>query len=146
MTRNVTPFLVTAMLIGAVALASGAARAGGSYIGNWPLTVSHSQFGDGVYCLTLSSSGAAGWPQRGAASLTSSLPDGNQHYGSFEVIDGILVVTVVQYNGGGGQNNSLLFVAPASDGEILGKGVFDLISGGETFDSGQLVFGANGGC
>jgi hypothetical protein len=145
MIRNVTAFLTMATLIGAVALTSGTARAAGSYIGNWPLTVTHSQFGDGTYCLTLSSSGAVGWPQRGAASLKSS-PDGTQQYGSFEVIDGILVVTVVEYNGGGGQNNSLAFIAPASDGNILGMGVYDLIAGGETFDSGQLAFGTKGGC
>ena len=145
MRRNIIPYLVSATLCGAFAWSAGAASEG-SYSGNWPLTVSHSEFGNGTYCLTLTDDGSYGWPHSGTASLVSQVSGGTQPYGLFQVIDRTLVVTVIQLNGGGGQNNSLVFIAPASDGNILGRGVYDEIAGGETFDSGRLVFGMNGGC
>lgn len=124
----------------------GAATAQESYSGSYPLTVTHSQFGNGTYCLTLTDDGDYGWPHSGTASLVSQVVGGSLPYGIFQVIDGTLVVTVEQPLGGSGQNGSLVFIAPARDGNIVGKGVYDNVAGGETFDSGKLVFGMNGGC
>ena len=51
----------------------------------------------------------------------------------------------IQGGGDSGQNAGLVFVAPASAGEI-GNGVFEEVYGGEDFLSGALTLGKNGGC
>jgi hypothetical protein len=57
-----------------------------SYSGAWPVTVTHSQRSNGTGCLTLSGN-ASGW---------ASLVFGGQKYtyGSFVVIDDILMATI----------------------------------------------------
>jgi hypothetical protein len=88
-----------------------------SYSGAWPVTVSHSQFGNGTGCLT---------PTQGASGGSASLVFGNQKYpyGSFVVVDDILVVNITQplY----GQNGALMFIAHANRGHI-GQGVYENI-------------------
>ncbi len=108
-----------------------------SYSGAWPVTVSRSQRSNGTYCLTLTQNGSDG----GSASLVVS---GKKYpYGSFLVVDGILMATIIEplY----GQNGALTFVAAAKRGNI-GRGLFENIEGGSNFDAGALSFGAKGGC
>jgi hypothetical protein len=112
------------------ALASG-------YTGSWPVTITHSQRSDGTGCLTLT--GYAGGGGR------ASLVFGSQKYtyGSFVVVNGILVANITEplY----GQNGALMFIAHASRGHI-GQGVFENIEGGSNFDYGALAFGIKNGC
>jgi hypothetical protein len=109
--------------------------------GNYPLTVTHSQFGNGTYCLTLTQFNGRGQPPGGSASLvfgSTKLP-----YGSFEIINHLLVVTIQKQDGS--QNAGLLFTVPVRGGDI-GKGFYENVAGGDAFDMGDLVFGAKGGC
>lgn len=46
---------------------------------------------------------------------------------------------------GSGQNEGLVFIARAGNGNI-GQGVYEGVYGGEEIDSGVLVFGMKGGC
>ncbi len=112
-----------------------------SYSGRYPLTVTHSQFHNGTGCLMLTDNGTQGWPHSGQASTAGRLFVGNG--GSFQLIDRILVATITQSTGTGG-SASLVFTAPAGNGNI-GNGVFEQVYGGEN-DSGVLVFGMKGGC
>jgi hypothetical protein len=108
-----------------------------SYAGTWPVTVTHSQFGNGTDCLTLTQNGGNG----GQASLVAG---GQKYpYGSFLVSKDILVVTITEplY----GQNGALLFIAHANNGRI-GQGIFEDDRGGSDFDTGELAFGMKGGC
>jgi hypothetical protein len=113
-----------------------------SYSGKYLLTVTHSIRSNGAYCLTLTDDGSLDWPHSGEASLTSQV-SGNLPYGTFQLIDHTLVVTMEQQ--GETQNAGLVFSAPASNGNI-GKGVYDQVYGGEETDSGVLEFGKKGGC
>jgi hypothetical protein len=126
--------------IGAVAAfgiaASAAPAMAAGYNGNWPVTVTHSQFDNGTYCLTLN-----GGSKGGSASLVAG---GTKYpYGSFIVRRDLLVVNITEplY----GQNGALMFIAPASHGHI-GSGVFEDIRGGSNFDAGDLSFGMKNGC
>lgn len=107
-----------------------------NYTGAWPVTITGSQFSNGTGCLTLSGTVLGG---------SASLVFGNQKYtyGSFVVLNGILVATIQEalY----GQNGSLMFIAPASRGHI-GKGVYENVEGGSNFDFGDLAFGTKNGC
>jgi len=106
------------------------------YSGSWPVTVTGSQRSNGTACLTLT-----GNARGGQASLVS----GSQKYpyGSFLVLNGILMVTISEplY----GQNGALMFTASASHGHI-GQGIFENIEGGSNFDFGSLAFGMKNGC
>lgn len=142
--------LIAAVAVTAMVASAGAAMAHGyngsptnmmlpasrSYSGSWPVTVTHSQFHNGTDCLTLN--GAA---NGGSASLVA---DGTKYpYGSFLVLDGILVATIVKPSGS--QNGALMFIAHASRGQI-GQGVFENVEGGSNFDAGDLTFGMKNGC
>lgn len=113
-----------------------------SYTGSWPVTISHSQHSNGTACLTLDDGGSYGFKHSGLASLVtaggSKLP-----YGTFQVIDRILVATIEAE--GYGQNAGLVFIAPV-DHFNLKNGTYDEVYGGGEFDSGALTFGAKGGC
>jgi hypothetical protein len=119
---------------------AGAALAA-SYSGNWPITVTNSQYGNGVYCLSVKDDGSLRFPHSGFVSLTG--PGGNPPYGTFELIGHFFTVTVEQQ--GETQNAGLVFVAHASNGSI-GNGIYDQVYGGEEFDSGKAAFGLKGGC
>ncbi|HEY6325298.1 MAG TPA: hypothetical protein VIW73_02110 [Candidatus Cybelea sp.] len=144
------PILIVATASMALAASAGAAMAHGyygspanmmfpetrGYSGNWPVTIAHSQFDNGTDCLTLKGAGNGG-----QASLVAG---GTKYpYGSFLVLNGILVVNITEplY----GQNGSLFFIAPASRGHI-GTGVFEDDRGGSSFDAGDLTFGSKNGC
>jgi hypothetical protein len=107
-----------------------------SYSGAWPVTVTRSQRSNGTGCLTLS-----GNARGGSASLVFG---GFKYpYGSFFVIDNILMATISEplY----GQNGALTFTASANRGNI-GQGIFENIEGGSNFDFGALAFGMKNGC
>ena len=108
-----------------------------SYTGTWPVTVSHSQRSNGTGCLTLHE----GANNSGSASL--AFGSQKYQYGSFLVMDGVLVATITQpiY----GQNGALMFIAHAKHGHV-GQGVFEDVEGGSNFDFGNLAFGAKNGC
>ncbi|MBV9718311.1 MAG: hypothetical protein JOZ77_03270 [Candidatus Eremiobacteraeota bacterium] len=108
-----------------------------SYSGSWPVTISKAPRGNGTYCLTLKETGR----NAGSASLTGN--GSNQPFGTFFIINHILIATIQQE--GGSQNAGLLFIAPANNGNV-GSGVFEQVYGGENSDSGRLVFGTKGGC
>ncbi|HXB82644.1 MAG TPA: hypothetical protein VNU22_04745 [Candidatus Acidoferrum sp.] len=107
-----------------------------SYAGNWPVTVTNSQFHNGTYCLTLTGNGSSG---------TASVVMDGQKYpdGTFVVVSRLLMATIVKPSGS--QNGALTFTAPASHGNI-GQGLFEDIQGGSNFDFGALTFGMKGGC
>jgi len=66
------------------------APASHTYGGTWPVTVTHSQFGNGTDCLTLTQGSGNG----GSASLVAG---GQKYpYGSFLVSKDILVVTITE--------------------------------------------------
>ena len=107
-----------------------------NYSGSWPVTITHSQFHNGTDCLTLNGAGNSG-----TASLVA---DGTKYpYGSFLVLNGILVATILKPSGS--QNGALMFTAPASRGHI-GQGIFENVEGGSNFDAGDLTFGMKNGC
>jgi len=126
------PLALAALLPALIAPAAGWA---GSFNGNWPLTISRAQHGNGAYCLTL----AAG----GLASLSGEGVGGTLPYGTYQVINHTLVATIDAE--GETQNAGLVFAAPASNGSI-GKGIFDEVYGGEAINTGVVSFGAKGGC
>jgi len=102
--------------------------------------VSQSHHGNGTYCVILNDDGSLGWPHSGEAKL---VPQEGTSEGTFQVIDGVLMVTFTQ-PGGTGENGALLFIAGTSNGHV-GKGVYEQFYGTEV-DSGVLVFGAKGDC
>jgi len=128
----------------AVALSPSAAVAQ-SYSGNWPVNVTLPPQFAHTACLTLVDNGTLGAPHSGPASLSGPLVGGTLPYGTFQLINHLLVATIESSGGESGQNAGLVFIAPASDGEI-GKGVFEEVYGGEDFLSGALTLGRNGGC
>lgn len=105
-----------------------------SFSGSWPVTVTLSQHSNWTGCLTLTENGRSASLVIGSQKFTS---------GSFLVINHTLVATITAQ--GYGQNAGLMFIAPASRGEI-GPGVFEEVYGGSDFDSGALAFGMKGGC
>jgi hypothetical protein len=115
-----------------------AAMADNGYTGNWPVTISKSHHSNGMYCLALIDNGSGGFRHSGSASLGGSL-----NFGTFQVINHILVATIEAQ--GYGQNAGLVFIGQANGGNI-GKGFFEDVYGGEDFDSGALAFGTKGGC
>jgi hypothetical protein len=140
--------LIAAVATTAMLVPAGAAMAHGyngntmfvpasrSYSGAWPVTISHSQRSNGTGCLTLTENGSGG---------SASLVFGSQKYpyGSFVVVNGILVANITEplY----GQNGALMFIAHASQGHIR-EGAFENIEGGSNFDFGALAFGMKNGC
>lgn len=114
-----------------------------SYSGNWPVNVALPPHFAHTACLTLVDIGTGG-AHSGSASLSGPMAGGTLPYGTFQLINHLLIVTI-QGGGDSGQNAGLVFVAPASAGEI-GNGVFEEVYGGEDFLSGALTLGKNGGC
>ena len=130
----------THLMIGfalSAALWADATFAGGvSYDGNWPLTVSHSQYSNGSYCLTLSGSTSGG------AALTGPL--GNLPNGTFQLIGRRLVASVA-YPTGSGFNAGLMFILPAANG-TLAKGAYVDDYDGYLYDTSPVTVGTKNGC
>ena len=116
------------------AFMSGAAVAQ-SYNGNWPVTITHSQYYNGNYCLELS--GSTG----GGATLTGQLGD---LYGNFQVL-GRNLIAIVPEQTGGGFNWGVEFVLPAANGN-LAKGTFLVDEDGELESPGRATVGTKNGC
>lgn len=116
-------------------LMSGAAAAA-SYNGNWPITISHSQYSNGSYCLTLAGSVSGG------AALTGPL--GNLPNGDFQVIGRSLVASIAQPYGAG-FNAGLEFILPAAHGK-LGNGAYVDDNDGYLYDTGVAQVGTKNGC
>lgn len=58
---------------------------------------------------------------------------------------GHTLVVAIEEQGDSGQNAGLVFTATAAKG-TLGKGITVVIYGGESINSGEVAFGAKGGC
>ena len=138
MIRRIRTLIAVASPIVALVLMSSAAIAQ-SYTGNWPMTVTKSQYANGTYCLALTDDGSGGFPHSGEAEL---VPLNGTYPGAFQVINGILTVTIPEPEGS--TLGFLIFIGHASDGHIT-KGAYDLAYGGFN-DAGVLAFGAKGGC
>ena len=125
-------------MIGAALVAAfwtcAASAGGGDYNGDWPLTISKSQFYDGNYCLKLSGATSGG------AELTGQL--GNL-VGNFEVLGRNLIVDVPLP--AEGLNYGEIFVLPARNG-TLAKGSYVEDADGEIDQSGVATIGKKGGC
>jgi hypothetical protein len=117
-------------------VSAGAASAQ-KYSGNWPLTVTHSQFLNGSYCLTVTDDGSEGWPHSGSATIPQ------YQYGIFQVIHGKFMADIIVPLEG--QNGVLVFTGDARAGNI-GNGAVAQIEGGEPLYSGEMTVGKRGGC
>jgi len=145
-TRNISTLMATAIAIVTFALTSSAASAQ-SFSGNWPLA-EHNVYpgvppfnGNESYCLTLTDNGSFGFPHSGPATLNGN---GFSNFaGIFQVVNNLLVATFYVPDDNGSLNG-LVFVAPASKGNI-GKGFGELVSGAVTV-TGTLVVGTKGNC
>jgi hypothetical protein len=140
-TKNIRTFIALTLPILALALTPSVAMAQ-SFSGNWPMTENLKQFNEkNTYCLTLTDNSSAGFQHSGPATLNGSGFSGVS--GIFQVVNNVLVATF--YIGDdNGSLNGLVFVAPASKGDI-GKGFGELVSGAETV-TGALAFGTKNGC
>lgn len=113
-----------------------------NYTGNWPVTVTRSIGGNGTGCLTLTDNGSRGFRHSGQASL---IFNGVKYtFGTFQLIDSDLVVTI-QSPGGNGQDEGLVYAASTGNGNIS-QGFYEGVLAGEEVVSGMLVFGPKGGC
>jgi hypothetical protein len=121
----------------AIATSSTAMAGGDSYSGNWPLTISHSLFMNGTYCLTVTDDGSEGWTHSGEATVPEYT------YGIFQVIHGKFVAGIVEP--AGGQNDVLVLTSNGRDG-VFDDGAAVLEAGGEPLDSGVMKVGKRGGC
>jgi hypothetical protein len=106
--------------------------------GNWPLIVSNAKADNGKYCLTLTDDGRAGWSHSGAASINTGL-NGQQQTGIFQFIGHTIVVSID--NPGETQNAGTVCAFRASKG-VLEDGAFSEMYGGESVNSGKILFGA----
>ena len=106
-----------------------------SYNGNWPVTITNSQYYNGNYCLMLS--GSIG----GGAELSGPLGD---LYGNFQVL-GKDLIAIVPEQTGGGFNWGVEFVLPAANG-VLAKGTVLVDEDGELESPGRAKVGTKNGC
>jgi hypothetical protein len=124
-----------------VLISAGAAASGsGSYTGNWPVTVKlPPQFANKA-CFTLTDNGSAGSLHSGP--VTSSGDMTGDLSGTFQVVKDLLVVNL-ESGSDTGEVVWLSFIAPAHDGQIVGKGLFNDPG---YFAAAPLSFGKKGGC
>ncbi|HEY1745894.1 MAG TPA: hypothetical protein VGG11_03895 [Xanthobacteraceae bacterium] len=130
---------LTPIVLPILIAASAAAAQSGSYSGNWPVKVRLPPHFGNTDCLTLTDNGTDGSPHSGPVSSTGDIAPGLT--GTFQVVRGLLVVNLEDASEG--QVTYLSFIAPARDGQITGKGVFNDPG---FFAVAPLTFGENGGC
>ena len=130
--------------VASLAVCASAAIAGGSYTGNYPVTVTRSNHSDGTYCLKLTDEGGSGRRHSGSAELTGGPQVGLLPYGSFQVIAGIIVASGEQQLGDG-DTAGLIFTGQAANGNIDTL-VYDQDYGGQSNDSGAVKIGEKNGC
>jgi hypothetical protein len=143
MMKKISAFMAVALPILVFAVAPRAATAQ-SYTGNWPASVTQSRGSNGSYCMNLTDNGSVGWPHSGQAQLSGAPLGRNTLFGTFQLIDGLLIATF-ESEGGSGQNAGLVFIGHASGGSMT-RGVYDDVYGGEEIDSGVIAFGVKGDC
>jgi hypothetical protein len=127
--------LITAAAMTSAAFVNAANAGSASYTGHWPLTVSDSQGFNGTYCLEVTDDGGSG--------LAYLEADNQTLYGTFQVVGSEIVIT--NESQGVGENAGLVFVAQARKSK-LGKGAYDDVIDGESYDTGAVAFGKKGGC
>jgi len=130
--------------IASLGVCAGAAMAGGSYTGNYPVTVTRSNHSDGTYCLKLIDDGGTGRRHSGSAVLPGGPQVGLLPYGSFQVISGIIVASGEQQLADG-DTAGLIFTGQAANGNIETL-VYDQDYGGQSNDSGAVKIGEKNGC
>jgi hypothetical protein len=136
-------FASTVVAVASLGFARSASIATASgFSGDWPVTLSHAQAGNGVYCLSLTDDGSEGWPHSGPATINTGL-NGAKQSGIFEYIGHTILVSID--NPGVSQNAGTVYAVRASKG-ALGDGAFSEIYGGESINSGEVASGRNGGC
>jgi hypothetical protein len=152
MTRNILKFFAMTLPILAFALAPRTATAQ-VYTGSWPFVVTEQETVIGpsnqttTYCITLTDNGAGfGRTHSGEATIapTPALDLHEKAYGSFQVIGQLIMVTIEVP--GGTEPSAWVFVASTTGTSQIGTGVFNVVVGGESFDSGLLTVGAKHGC
>lgn len=129
---------VVAIVLPALICASAAAAQ--SYSGNWPVKVKLPPNFANTACLSLVDDGSAG--SRHSGPVTSSGDMTGNLSGTFQVVEHLLVVNL-ESGSGTGEVVWLSFIAPAQDGHIVGKGVFNNPG---YFAAAPLAFGQKGGC
>jgi hypothetical protein len=132
--------LALAATVVAAISASAAMAASGSYSGNWPAKVKMPSHFANTACLSLTDNGTDGSPHSGPVSSSGDMT--GELSGAFQVVNGLLVVNL-QAGSDNGEVYYLSFIAPAKDGRIVGKGVFNDPG---SFPVEPLVFGEKGGC
>jgi hypothetical protein len=154
MTRNILRSAALTLPIFACALMPSAARAQG-YTGSWPFVVSQQESvigpfaGSTLYCITLTeATSCAGRTHCGSATIlpTKRLGLYEKAYGSFQTIGQLIIVTIQDPGDSNGESDGWLFVAETSSTSSIGTGFFEVVAGGEDFDSGVLTVGAKHGC
>jgi hypothetical protein len=96
---------------------------------DWPVTITGSSGYNGSHCLALK--------------FGSAVLDG-EYSGGFQVIGRTLLV-YLDTTGSNGDPATLLFSAQAAKDKI-GKGAFEYIQGGTSYDDGSAAFGTKNGC
>lgn len=134
MTRNT--FFVMALLGVALALTPRAATAQ-NFNGNFPVKIALPPQFANTACLTLVENDNG---NGGSATLNGPLVGDEAEYGTFQVVNHLLVATI-QSGSDTGEVVYQLFIAPAAGGD-LSKGVYEEPG----FLSGALTFGPKGGC
>ena len=120
--------------------ASALASQGGSYSGNWPVKARLPPHFGRTDCLTLVDNGSVGARHSGTVTSTGEIAPGAT--GTFQVVNGFLVVNL-EVGSQNGEVEYISFIAPARNGEVTGKGIFNNPS---YFPAEPLVFGDKGGC
>jgi hypothetical protein len=134
--KSILVLTITAVTLIGFAAPTGAAMASG-FSGAWPMSLTHTKYGNSTHCLTLTDDGSAGWPHSGPAVLDGKLT------GQFQFIDHTIVVTIDDV--GAYMNAGSVYASRPSNGG-LGEGGFSEVYDGSPLDSGEVVYGAKGGC
>jgi len=131
--------------------AGGAAAGGGSYTGNYKVTLTHDVYlttkgytGHGpnsTHCLALTDDGNVGWMHSGYVVIDNN----DNTSGQFAVINNTILIYVAA-QGSDESIASYVFSASARDGKIAAHGAFDYIEGGTSYDADKVAFGARGSC
>ena len=127
-----------------LAISATGAIADGSYTGTYPLTVTQSNHSNGTYCLALTDEVSSGKRHHGSAVLTGGSLVGLLPYGSFQVINHIIVASGEQQLSDG-NTAGLIFAGAAANGSISTL-VYDQDYGGQSNDSGMVKIGEKNGC
>ncbi len=144
MIKKMSAFVAMALPMVVFAVLTPSTAMGQSYTGNWPANVTQSKGSNGSYCMALTDNGSVGWPHSGQGQLSGGGLGKNTLFGTFQVIDGLLIATF-ESEGGEGQNAGLVFIGRAINGTIA-RGAYNDVYDGEEIDGGVANFGTKGDC